>query len=246
MTKTRVDSPRSTGFDELRLLAEIYWDLQTSRIAMSNRIGSGMIRPDLAEQLTDGAEQLEHAAGLAMVRCFRRVAPVEHAWSKATLGIGEHLLARLLGVIGDPVMAYPMRWVKGDAPEGHVCVPRRCGKNREGVEKHLVALPPHRRTISQLWQYCGHGDASLKRAKGMEQDDALALGNPRAKMIVHLMAEGCVKCVRSPFRPVYDLARAEYADREGWTPMHQHNAALRKTGKEILRALWTEVIRAAA
>ena len=58
-------------------------------------------------------------------------------------------------------------------------------------------------------------------------------------MIVHLMAEACLKAkARSPYGPVYDEARATYEAREEWTPLHRHNAALRKVGKEILRDLW--------
>ena len=49
---------------------------------------------------------------------------------------------------------------------------------------------------------------------------------------------------RSPYRDVYDLGRLTYVDRvdddgKPWTPGHQHNAALRLTGKAILRDLWT-------
>lgn len=101
----------------------------------------------------------------------------------------------------------------------------------------------------------------------MSAEDAAALGNPRAKVLVHLLAESCVKFkgsdladaalngngrasvepspvvhaparATSPYRPVYDEARARYASKEEWTPGHQHAAALRLVGKEILRDLW--------
>lgn len=104
---------------------------------------------------------------------------------------------------------------------------------------------PSTRSLRQLWSYCGHGDAERKRRKGMTQDEAKALGSPMCKMIVHqLLASSCIKFMgeakrrRSPYRDVYDWRREVTVDREDWTAGHQHNDALRITGKEILRDLW--------
>lgn len=104
---------------------------------------------------------------------------------------------------------------------------------------------PSTRSLRQLWSYCGHGDAERRRRKGMTQDEAKALGSPLCKMIVHqLLASTCIRFEgtehhrRSPYRDVYDARRIVTADREDWTPGHQHNDALRITGKEILRDLW--------
>ena len=71
----------------------------------------------------------------------------------------------------------------------------------------------------------------------MTASDAASLGSPRAKMIVHLMAECCMKQRTSPYRVVYDEARMDYESRD-WTDGHRHNAALRKTAKAILKDLW--------
>lgn len=295
-------APDPTPFLELRLFAEVFADLQQNRIALGNRISAaertGYVLVDALIPLHEAAKQNEHQAGLAMRRCFRRVAPGLVEWGKEQPGIGEHLLARLIGVIGHPVWAYPHHW-QGD-----------------GADRVLVADEPFERKVSQLWSYCGHGDPARKRAKGMTADDAMGLGNPRAKMLVRLIAEATMKqigssatvvaatprtgsslmstldptdhrthdnqtdCVggspsapngldrldartslavgapsetddaisestpmrgarrRSPYRDVYDDARLEYATREGWTPGHQHSAALRLVGKHILRDLW--------
>jgi hypothetical protein len=99
-------------------------------------------------------------------------------------------VARLLGAIGDPIHAEPWIWMD-ESPEGHECS-FRCGKDR-----HLVALEPFDRTPRQLLAYCGHGDPAAKRRKGMDQADTLALGNPVAKMLLHLLAESCVKQIGS-------------------------------------------------
>ena len=232
-----IASPASV-FDELRLLAEVFWDTQKHRIATSNRIHSGQVRPELSEAVLAHLNAVELSVGLAMRRCFRRASPELYEWAKETKGIGEHCVARLLGCIGHPVQAYPMRWVTGKKPKGHVCIPKRCGKSKKtGEPRHLVAGEPFARTVSQLWTYCGHGEA-LKKEKGMSQDDALGLGNSRAKMLVHLMAECTMKCMASPYRVVYDMARIKYQDREEWKDAHKHNAALRKVGKEILKDIW--------
>lgn len=228
------------GFDELRILAESFADAQDVRIRIENRLRSGTIPPDLAKSILNEQRRVEHMIGLAMRRQFRRCAPDIHAWVKDTPGIGEHLMARLIGTIGHPVIATPHHW------EG------------EGADRVLVADPPFLRNVAKLWAYCGHGDPGRRKAKGMTADQAFALGSPKAKMLVHLLAESAMKCVgsgpttdqnspaaqrsrvrrRSPYRDTYEAARARYADRPDWTPGHQHNAALRLVGKEILRDLW--------
>ncbi len=242
-------APLPGAFDELRLLAETFWDNQKNRVATGNRLKSGEVRVEIVEAAMGHLDTVETLLGLAMRRCMRRAAPWAAAWAKDTHGIGEHTLARLLGSIGHPVVAYPMRWVSGPAPEGHVCTDKRCGKKggkEDGEERHLVAYPPFLRTVGQLWAYCGHGDPTRKRRKGATQDEAMASGSPDAKTLVHLMAECCMKA-GGPYREVYDLAKIQYADRveasgkhEGkpWSDGHKHNAALRKVGKEILRDLW--------
>jgi hypothetical protein len=230
--KPGVETLTHSHFDALRLAAETFTDLQRARISVGNRRDSSQVDQEITGAVLRHAQVAEDAAGLVMRRTFRTAAPRVRAWVKETKGLGEHLMARLLGAIGDPAVANPMTWTE-EPPEDHVCDPKRCGEG-----KHLVALAPYRRTVSQLWSFCGHGDPTRKRRKGMTQAEAFGAGNPHAKMLVHLMAECCMKCSGSPYRTVYDVARMTYATREGWTPLHQHNAALRKVGKEILRDLW--------
>lgn len=86
------------------------------------------------------------------------------------------------------------------------------------------------RTVSQLRAYCGHGDPARHRHKGMTQTEALALGNPVAKMRLWNIATSCIKQTGatdailatspkgsprqpSPYREVYDKRRAATADR---------------------------------
>lgn len=219
-----VPDPRAAppdGWKELRIWAEMFEDAQKARIACTNRAERSGLDPTVYTPQLDAMKAAEHAVKLAMVRHYRRVVagPIRE-WQQATPGIGEHLLARLLGIIGHPVHAEPHHW------EG------------EGSNRVLIADPPFDRNIAKLWAYCGHGDPNRRKAKGMTAEQAFSLGNPRAKMVVHLLSEACMKQRTSPYRIVYDHARNTYADREGWTLGHQHAAALRKVGKEVLRDLW--------
>lgn len=212
--------PELTGFTELRIWAECFEDAQKARIACVNRMERGGVSPDLFLAQRAALESAEAEIGKAMRKCYRRVVPISVVeWQKSTKGIGEHLLARLLGTIAHPRIATPFHW------EG------------EGEKRVLIPDLPFERTVSQLWSYCGMGDATRKRRKGMTAEEAFGLGSPRAKMLVRLMAEGTMKA-RGQHREFYDLGRARYLAREDWTDGHRHAASLRLAGKAILKDLW--------
>lgn len=185
-----ISSASPEDFAILRVLADSFQDVQDARIAVKNRTSAkrlkdGTVVPaaipaELVADVLDALMAAEKKASSLMQKAFRRAAPEVHAWARTTPGIGvssDRLIARLLGAIGHPVMASPYHW------EG------------EGPERVLVADSPYLRSVSQLWSYCGHGDPARRRRRGMSPEDALALGNPRAKMLVHLLAEACMKCV---------------------------------------------------
>lgn len=270
--------PPAPAYHELRVWAEMYADAQQTRIACTNRAERGGLDPMVLASLLAGLKDTEHQLRLGLGRCYRLVVPEPiRAWQKASPGIGEHLLARLLGTIGDPRWAQPYHWEA--APDG---AESRSDPMSPAPRRVLVADEPFERNVAKLWAYCGHGDPTRRRRKGMTAEDGAALGNPRAKMLTHLLAEATMKCVgsdaggvaessevprptdttgggpptpgtkptllpaarrRSPYRDTYDQAKERYADRvdddgKPWTPAHQHAAALRLVGKEILRDLW--------
>jgi hypothetical protein len=163
-------------FSNLRGWAEAFEDAQKSRVAMENRLRSMSARAEAAEAILGGMKTAERLAALEMRRSFRKAAPAVRAWVLETPGLGEHLFARLIGAIGHPVIASPYHWTG------------------EGEHRRLVPDPPYRRTVSQLWSYCGHGDPARRKRKGMTAEEAFTLGNPRAKMLVRLIAEGAMKC----------------------------------------------------
>lgn len=231
------------SYDELRLFAEMFNDVQEFRKAIANKVRSGGVDSEVIGAALEHYAQAEHAMKLELRRCYKRTVPASiQAWAKREKGIGvtdAHLLARLLGVIGDPRLANPYHW-EGSGRDNRV----------------LVADEPFERTLHQLWSYCGHGDPKRKRRAKMDRDDAMALGNPQAKMLVWNLATACMK-TDGHFREVYDKRRAATAERlhaeacvrcgpsgkpaqagSPWSKAHQHADALRIVGKEILRDLW--------
>jgi len=133
------------------------------------------------------------------------------------------------------------------------------GERQLGRLLAVIGDPAARPNVAKLWAFCGHGDPSRRRVRGMTQEEAKALGNPKAKSRTFLLAESCMKQRHSPYRLVYEAAREKYAERlhsevckrcgpsgkpatEGsaWSAAHQHAAALRLVGKTILRDIWVE------
>lgn len=214
-----VGTPDLIAYRHLRVMANMLWDLQHARIAISNRALRADIDPMFYEATLAASERAEHVCRLELARQYRRtVSPEIREWQKATRGVGEHLLASLLGVIGHPVWTEKHRW------------------DGEGADRHLIILGTYRRRVSDLWSYCGHGDPTRRPRRGMTAEEATSLGAPRAKTIVWLLACAQLKS-NGPYRAVYDQARERYEERD-WTPGHRHNAALRLVGKHILRDLW--------
>lgn len=232
-----------TDYTNLRMLAEAFRDLQECRISITNRSERAGIDQDLLAPTLEAVKRAEKVAQSGLRAEYRRTVPAAiRRWQEDSPGIGDHSVALLLGLIGDPVRAVPHWW------EG------------EGDDRVLLQGEPFDRSVSQLWSLCGHGDPERKRRKGMTAEDAAALGNPRAKMIVHEflaakavmqkcatcrantrpgetweVSKGCTDCPH--YRQVYVARRAATASRE-WTDGHCANDALRITGKAILRDLW--------
>lgn len=169
-----------TAYIELRILAESFEDAQRARISCTNRMERGGVPADFFVSELAALASAENVVRLALVRRYRRLVRSElhgvDEWQRAEFGIGEHLLARLLGHLGHPRVASPYHW------EG------------EGASRKLIPDLPYARTLAQLRAYCGHGDPTRRPRRGMTAEEAFALGNPRCKMLVHLLAEATIKC----------------------------------------------------
>lgn len=229
----------SDGWLELRIWAEMFNDAQQQRIATVNRAERGGVDPEIYAPYTEQLEASEKVVKRQLILTYRRVVPESiRTWVKESRGLGEPLMARILGHLGHPRWATPHHW------EGM------------GTNRVLITDPPFERTVGQLWQYCGHG-APGRAKKGATFDELAALGSPSLKMLVHLASECCMKSAGGPYRLVYEQARQECADKvhsvecvrcgpsgkpaqpgTPWSAGHQHAHALRITGKELLRDLW--------
>lgn len=223
------EPPMGGYYPGLRLMGSLYWDAQKQRIAASNRIDSPDVDSKAKERLGDfvaGLRATEDEARKLLVREFKACAPHLAAWAESVPGVGVPSLARLIGEIGSPAIAYPYVWETDEE-----------GKRLESP----TPLPPYWRTLGQLRSYCGYGDPTRKRSKGMTAEDALALGNPGAKTILHLIVEACVKVNKGPVREAYDNARVRYrpAQESGEiTAAHAMARAYRFAAKEVLYMLW--------
>lgn len=136
------------------------------------------------------------------------------------------------------------------------------GIGEKQLARFLAAVddPAERRTVSQLWAYCGlhvvkiESDADQrvrgthptfvgvapKRKKGQRANWSMT-----AKMRAYLMAVSCLKQHRSPYREVYLQRRERTAvTHPEWTDGHSHNDALRVAAKAIVRDIWIESRRA--
>ncbi|HVA92416.1 MAG TPA: hypothetical protein VNL71_21545 [Chloroflexota bacterium] len=225
----------------LRGLAEAFNDVMKLRVGVTNRFERAPIHPDSIAPLREQLEEMEKVFKKTLLAEYRRNVPVPIlAWQKETLGLGDHTFARLLGHLQHPVHATPKHWV-GSGKDNRV----------------LTEGEPFDRTVGQLWSYCGLGDPSRKRKRGMDAAEALAAGSPAIRSIMFVIAEGCKKQARSPYRAVYDACRVKYAEHvhdkpcppcgktghpapEGspWKKGHQQGAALEVVAKAILKDLW--------
>ncbi len=175
----------STDYRMLRMWAEMFYDQQETRKRIENRLLHLDVYSEMFVVEVERINQAEHHIGLALRRQYRKTAPAGViAWQKASKGIGEHLLARVLGHLGHPRIALPHHW------EG------------EGSSRKLVADEPFQRGVAALWQYCGVGDPTRKRRKDMSASEAMALGKPLLKSLVYLLAECSIK---EPGRTIADL-----------------------------------------
>lgn len=188
----------------LTIYADLVDDLEKSRIATENRIRAlrdvkGLAGSPEEERLDAIAMVLAESERKATNELKRAVkAHPLGGWVSSQMGVGEKQAGRLLGVLGDPV-------TRVDPETG------------EAVE----------RTVSQLWSYCGYGDAKRQVRRRGEK----ANWNATLKMRAYLIAEATVKAgvrkldgcddsegydlehriAQSPYAEVYLATRAKYA-----------------------------------
>lgn len=253
---------------QLRTASRNYYDAYRLTTRISNRLRAlarqgEAYDPNLHEQL-EIAKLMKESSGNILTKIYRDIAPPKvRAFQQATTGLGEVWMARLIGEVGD-FITYTEAWWETpeagsqdeedsldestyslDIPDNHE------ESDDSPPAKRVLVLGEVKTTgVRELWTYCGHGDASLRRRKGQPQAEALKLGNPAAKMIVHQMAEFCLRSngvpdkngkprSKTPYYDCYLKAReTAEANHPDWKPGHVYNYAIRKVGKAILKDLW--------
>lgn len=231
----------------LLVLAEALDDIESTRIANQNRLRS-------LEAMMGAHQQADAALAAIVARMLEDEKAITKAleaamaahplgpWVKRTSGLGLKQIARLLATIGDPYIRAPEY-----DDDGNETAPAR-----------------PRRGPAELWAYCGYSPTQ-RRQKGLRDN-----WSADAKMRAHLIAAQTIKfdgkpdkngrvLTASPYRAVYDAARAQYADAVHPThcvrcgpsgspalpgsPLsaaHQHARAVRRVAKAILKDLYVE------
>ncbi|MDQ6524286.1 hypothetical protein RB608_11775 [Nocardioides sp. LHD-245] len=160
----------------LALAADVLDDAERNRIANENRLRQ------LTRSETDSDGE-ERGFGLDethpdVARLAAIVGMLEKVEHQASLNLQRMLRAHALGP-----------WVKAQKGVGD----KQAARLLAVIGDPYLGPDGQPRTVSQLWSYCGHGDPSRKRRKGMTQDDLFALGNPVAKSRVWLISCAVLK-----------------------------------------------------
>lgn len=241
-TTIPLDGPLADPF--LALAADVLDDAEQNRIANENRLRQ-LTRN---ETDTDGEERgfgldETHPDVARLAAIVDMLAQVEH---QAELNLKRMLRNHPLGP-----------WVQTQKGIGE----KQAARLLAVIGDPCAKADGTPRRVSDLWSYCGHGDATRKRRKGMTQADLFMLGNPIAKSRLWLIACACLKA-QGPYAEVYYARRDATTDRihvqpcvrcgpaghpapagTHWSKAHQHADALRIVGKTILRDLWLEARR---
>jgi hypothetical protein len=254
-TKKRAEADRLEWL-ELRIMAESFEDVQKARMACNNRAKRSMVRPEFYEEQLATVEASEKALRKRLVERYRAIVPSEiREFVNISDGIGESSMARLLGLIGHPVHTIVHKWTK-DGPVPIEEKDRRvsdlwsyCGhgdplrKRRKGMSQDDAFLLGSKRAKSAVWNIA----CSVIKQPGRSWDEDGGFWKEPDYEADYVW----------PYREVYEEFRDRYKTRvhdsecvrcgpsgkpakpgSKWSPGHQHAAALRVVGKEVLRDLW--------
>lgn len=266
-------------FWPLRTAARNYYDAYRLTTRIGNRLRA-LARAgeaydiDLDAQLKVALEMKKDEQRI-LTRIYRNTAPPAlRSFQAGTLGIGEVWMARLIGEVGDMKTYREAWWEEGAATAQleleDIVVDDFADDDSDDDDAEVAAGPPPKRVlmigevrttgVRELWAYCGHGDPALRRRRGQSQDEALASGNPTAKMVLHQMAEFALRSNGVPDKngkprgctPYYlaskpgnaypltylSARKAAEAAHPDWKPGHVYNHAVRLVGKAMLKDFW--------
>lgn len=244
---------------QLKAAAANYTDSTRQTTRITNRLKAlqreGLFDPSLQAQLDRASSGRDESARI-LKKLYQQCAPPAIVkFQQETQGLGDLLMAQLIGICGDLKVYTEAWWEKNDEMFG-----QSGADNEELAADGLPPRKPEKRVlvtgavmqlgVRELWQYCGHGDATARRRRGASQDEQFAAGHPVAKTVAHEMAvralyktgkpdkNGRVSAA-TPYYPWYlewkEKATVSHPD---WKPLRCHNHAIRRVAKAILKDLW--------
>jgi hypothetical protein len=216
----------------LRWLSDTYIQTQKLRISIENRAHAvtrtrkATPAPELRTDLAGWLRRTEDELVLRMRSALEGhpAAP----WLASVHGVGPTLATKLLGQIGDigRFDTVPKLWRFA----GYAVIPTSCG------------YCDHGRTPQGRCRRCG-GRGWVGRRETRSQG-VRASYSVKLKTTLYQVAVSLLRC-HSPYRELYDRARAMYAQREAalppaarWSRAHCHQAALRRMIKTFLGHLF--------
>jgi hypothetical protein len=225
-------SPAADRTAVLRWLSDTYIQTQKLRISVENRTQAvtraraappaAALRTNLAGWLRKTEEELQARMRSALLG--HPAAP----WLAAVHGVGPTLATKLLGQIGDIARFETVSKLWRFA--GYAVVRTACPQCVKG----RAPQGPCRRCAGRGW--VGRRET---RAQGVPASYSVKL-----KTTLYQVAVSLLRC-RSPYRVLYDRARATYTEREAtlpaaarWSRAHCHQAALRRMIKTFLGHLF--------
>jgi hypothetical protein len=225
---------------QLRTAARNYQDSHHHVTRLSNRLSAlareGLTDPALQVQLQVAKTAREESSKI-LRGIYDSTAPSALIkFQQETAGIGDVLMAQLIGEVGD-FRTYTAAWWAPDPA---------------GKEKRVLETADEETSVGvrEIWAFCGHGDATRRRGKGGTQEEMLAAGSPAAKTVAHMMADFAVRLNGVPDKngrarsktPYYDLYIKSKTDikarHDDWTPLHCDNHGKRVVAKAMLKDMW--------
>ncbi len=135
------------GTEEMRAIGQSLDDAIRARISIGNRMGheKAVMDAGLAKQMIAAAEDTENVLRSMLREAYEQRVPGEvRVWAANVPGLASGaLFPRIVGITGNPAVAIPYKW----ADDGREIVP-------DG--------PPRWRSVRELWQWSGAGDASFQ------------------------------------------------------------------------------------
>lgn len=241
---------------QLKAAAANYQDAHHNTTRISNRLKAleerGLYDPALDSQLQTAAVSRDESAKI-LRKLYKAVAPPAIVkFQIESVGLGDLLMAQLVGVVGDFKLYTEAWWeTTAEAVETGATVLAHNHDDETGPEKRVLVIGETKTCgVREIWSYCGHGDVTRKRKRGADQATQFAAGSPLAKTLVHEMADFALRQNGVPDKngkarpkcPYYDhyLARKALTteQRPDWTQKRRNNDAIRLVGKAILKDIW--------